>query len=104
MTKEEFKVLIMMYAANVDGNIHENEVEQMLQKTDPAIFERMKKTFCKMSDMDVLLCIQENKEKFMVDEVVKQGFLNEMHSIIMADDHCSPMEAHLMRTMKRLLE
>lgn len=35
MTKEEFKVLVMLYVANVDGHIHKNEVEQMLEKTDP---------------------------------------------------------------------
>lgn len=103
MTKEEFKVLVMIYVANVDGHIHENEVEQMLEKTDSATLERIKKDFRKMSDMDILSCIQENKRKFIVDEASKQGFLDEIQSVIVADDHCSPMETHLMRTLKKML-
>ena len=104
MTKDEFKVLVLLYAANIDGNIHENEVEQLLQKTDSMTFEKMKKAFRKMSDMEVLSCIQENKERFVVGESAKQCFMDEIHSIIVADDHCSPIEAHLMRTLKKVFE
>ena len=31
--KEEFKVLVMLYAANIDGNIQSEEVKVMLQKS-----------------------------------------------------------------------
>ena len=32
LTKEEFKVLIMLYVSNIDGQIHEDEVEVMLER------------------------------------------------------------------------
>lgn len=103
MTKEEFKVMVMLYAANIDGNIHENEVEQMLQESNPTIFEKTRKTFRKISDMDILSCIQENKERFVGDNAAKQSILDEIHATIMADNHLSSIEAHLMRTLRKIL-
>lgn len=43
MTKQEFQALAMLYAALIDGNIHENEVEEIIQKTDPSTLRKMKK-------------------------------------------------------------
>ena len=31
LTKEEFKTLVMLYAANIDGNIQSEEVKIMLE-------------------------------------------------------------------------
>ena len=33
LNKEEFKVMAMLYAANIDGNIQSEEVKIMLEKT-----------------------------------------------------------------------
>ena len=33
LNKEEFKVMVMLYAANIDGNIQSDEVRVMLEKT-----------------------------------------------------------------------
>ena len=34
LNKEEFKTLVMLYAANIDGNVKSEEVKVMLEKTD----------------------------------------------------------------------
>ena len=33
LSKEEFKTLLMLYAANIDGNIQSEEVRIMLEKS-----------------------------------------------------------------------
>ena len=104
MTKEEFKVLVMLYAANIDGNIHEDEVEQILQKTDFATFEKMRKDFRRMKDIEILSCIRENKITIITNENEKQDFIEEIKSILVADDYFSYIEAHLLRTLKRILD
>ena len=40
LNKEEFKTLVVLYAANIDGNIQSEEVKVMLEKTD---FETVEK-------------------------------------------------------------
>lgn len=51
----------MLYAANIDGNIHPEEVEVMLEKANESTFKKVNKQFKKMGDVEVLDCIRENK-------------------------------------------
>lgn len=103
-TKDEFKVLVMLYAANIDSNIHQDEVDGILQKTDAATYEKVRKMFKKMSDTEILSCIQENKSQFIADADEKQQLLDDVHSIIAADGRNSAMEIQLIRVLKRVLE
>ena len=103
-TKDEFKVLVMLYAANIDSNIHQDEVDEILQKTDSATFEKVRKMFTKMSDTEILLCIKENKSKYLADENEKQQLLDDLQSIVAADGHKSAMEKHLTRLLKKVLD
>ena len=64
-TQDEFKTLLMLYAANIDGTIHPDEVELILQHVDPAVVSKLKKDFSKMSDTQILDLIHENKSKFI---------------------------------------
>ena len=61
LSKEEFKAMVMLYAANIDGNILSEEVKVMLEKIDSETVEKAKKLFGKMSDKEVLDSIRENK-------------------------------------------
>lgn len=103
LTKDEFKVLVMLYAANIDSNIHEDEVGEILQRTDSATYEKMKKIFQKMSDMEILSCINDNKERFCASEEDKERLLEDVHTIIAADERHSAMETHLARVLKKAL-
>lgn len=102
-TKEEFKVLVMLYAANIDSNIHQDEVYEILQKTDAATYEKVRKMFNKMSDTEILSSIQDNKAQYLADATEKQQMLDDVHSIIAADDRHSAMENQLIRELKRVL-
>lgn len=104
LTKDEFKVMVMLYAANIDGNIQSEEVKVMLQKSDFDTVEKVEKLFAKMSDMEVLECIRKNKALYAATEADRMDVIANVCAIIEADDVCSVMEEQMVRVMRRLLE
>ena len=104
LNKEEFKTLLMLYAANIDGNVQSEEVKIMLQKIGFDTVEKMQKLFAKMSDLEVLNCIRENKAQHANTEDDRIEILGDLCAIIEADEKCSVMETQMVRTMRRVLE
>lgn len=104
LRKEEFKVLAMLYAANIDGNIQSEEVRIMLQKTDFDTVEKVEKLFAKMSDLEVLECIRENKEAYASTESDRMDLIADLCAIIEADEKCTLIEEQIVKAMHRLLE
>lgn len=104
LNKEEFKALVMLYAANIDGNIQSEEVKVMLEKTGFDTMEKVQKLFNKMSDMEVLNCIRENKALFAANEADRLDLIHDCCAIIEADEKCTVMEEQLVRVMRRILE
>lgn len=104
LTKEEFKTLVMLYAANIDGNIQSEEVKVMLEKSGFDTVEKTEKVFAKMSDAEVLECIHKNKPLYVDTEADRQELITDLRDIIEADEKCTAMEEQMVRTMSRLLE
>lgn len=104
LTGDEFKVLVMLYAANIDSSIHQDEVDEIFQKTDAPTYERMKKAFQKMSDAEILSCIRDNKAHYLAGDNEKQQLLDDVNAIIAADGRHSTMEKHLTRVLKKILD
>ena len=103
LSKDEFKVMVMLYAANIDGNIQSEEVKIMLQKSDFATVDKMEKLFAKMSDLEVLNCIHENKPLYAATEGDRIDLMADLCAIIEADEKCSVMEEQVVRAMRRVL-
>ena len=104
LTKEEFKTLVMLYAANIDGNIQSEEVKVMLEKSGFDTVEKMERLFAKMSDAEVLDCIRENKTQYAATEADRLDLIHNLCAIIEADEKCTVMEEQLVRVMRRVLE
>ena len=104
LNKDEFKVLVMLYAANIDGNIQSEEVKVMLEKTGFDTVEKVEKLFAKMSDAEVLDCIRENKALYAATEADRMDIIANVCAVIEADEVCSVMEEQLVKTLRRLLE
>jgi uncharacterized tellurite resistance protein B-like protein len=104
LNKQEFKVLVMLYAANIDGNIQSEEVRVMLENTDFETVEKMEKLFDKMGDLEVLECIRENKVQYAATEADRLDLIHDLCAIIEADEKCTVMEEQMVRAMRRLLE
>lgn len=104
LNKEEFKTLVMLYAANIDGNIKSEEVKVMLERSGFEAVEKTEKLFAKMSDAEVLAVIRENKPLHVATEGDRIDLMADLCAIIEADEKCTVMEEQMVRTMRRLLE
>ena len=104
LNKEEFKTLVMLYAANLDGNIQSDEVKVMLEKSGFDTVNQMEKLFAKMSDAEVLACIHENKPFYVATEAARLEIIHDCCEIIEADEKCTAMEEQLVRAMRHVLE
>lgn len=101
--KEEFKTMVMLYAANIDGNIRPEEVETMLERADAATFKKTRQLFQKMGDAEVLDYIRDNMKHFATTNEERTRLLNDFRSVIESDDHCSQMERYLFRAVEKLI-
>ena len=104
LNKEEFKILVMLYAANIDGNIQSEEVKVMIEMSGFDTVEKVEKLFDKMSDMEVLDCIRENKSQYASTEADRLDLIHDLCLIIEADEKCTGMEEQMVRGMRRVLE
>lgn len=102
MNKEEFKVLVMLYVANVDG-IQSEEIDTILEKTDSATFNKVKKIFAKMNDAEILKYIEENKQSFVATEEERKALLEGCHSIITSDNQSTVMEEFVIKSIEKVL-
>ena len=104
LTKEEFKVLIMLYVSNIDGQSHEDEVEVMFEKVDGVTFSNVKKLFKKMSDAEIVDCINMNKAKYLVTDSDRQQLLNDLKAVVAADEHRSVMEKFIVKALSKIID
>lgn len=104
LSKDEFKVLAMLYAANIDGNIQSEEVRVMLQKTDFDTVEKVEKLFEKMSDIEVLECIRENKALYASTQAERLDLIADLCAIIEADEKCTVTEEMMVNALRRMLK
>ena len=104
LNKDEFKVLVMLYAANIDGNIQSEEVRIMLKKTDFETVEKVEKLFDKMNDAEVLDCIRENKPLYVATQGDRLELMADLCAIIEADENCTVIEEYMVRSLRRILE
>ena len=104
LNKEEFKTLVMLYAANIDGVVQPEEVKVMLEKSGFDTVERMENVFARMSDAEVLNCICENKEQYASTESDRLDLIHDLCAIIEADEKCTVMEEQMVREIRRVLE
>lgn len=104
LNKEEFKTLVMLYAANIDGNIKSEEVKVMLERSGFEAVEKTEKLFAKMSDAEALAVIRENKPLHVATEGDRIDLMADLCAIIEADEKCTVMEEQLVKAMRRVLE
>lgn len=104
LNKEEFKTLVMLYAANADGNIQSEEVRVMLERSGFDAVEKAERLFDKMSDAEVIACIRENKPLYAATEGDRIDLLADLCAVIEADEKCTMMEEQIVNAIRRLLD
>lgn len=103
VNKSEFKVLAMLYVANIDGNVHSEEIKTIIEKTGGEAYENVNKMFGKMSDAEVLECIMENKKAHITNEAELEALISDCRAIISADENNTVMEEFMVNSLKKVL-
>ena len=103
LNKDEFKALVMLYAAHIDGHLQAEELDVMIEKTDAETYKKMSKAYKSMSDVEILDCIRENKNRFIATPSDREQLMDDMRSIVVANESCTPMEKHLLKTIEKIL-
>ncbi len=103
MNITEFKVMALLYVANIDGNVKAEEVRAIIEKTDKSTFESVNALFSKMNDAEVLDYINKNKSAFISTESDLQVLINDCRAIISADNKNTVMEEYIVRALERIL-
>ena len=105
LSKESFKLLILFYAANIDGQLHSNELKTIAKKaSDQETFENSLEQFRHMGDTEILDCIREHKTLYAATETDRREILDELLSLIRSDEKQSAMEKRLYATVEKLLK
>ena len=103
LTKEEFRVLVMLYVANSDGQVNLDEVRAMLERTTPQVYAGVRAKFTKMNDMEVLQCIEEHKKHYLTSETDRQELLADLKSVVEADGKLLPVETFMLRGVESVI-
>ena len=103
LSKEEFKVLVMLYVANSDGRVSLDEVHAMLERTSPKVYAEMKTRFAKMNDVEVLQCIEEHKNRYLTTDADRQELLSDLKAVVEADGKLLPVEEYLLLGVEEVI-
>ena len=103
MKKAEFETILLLYAARIDGNLHPEEMEQIIEKSSPETFRKVKKVFDKMGDIEIIEYIRENKILYASTEIDRKNLINDIRSVIEADERLTVMERYLCQKIEKIL-
>lgn len=102
--QEEFMIILMLYAANIDGKIKPDELKVVLEKFDALKVVEVRQKFNKMNDEEVLNFIVNQKDSILDSQEKKSAMMMELRRIIESDGKKLPIEELLLCEMERLLQ
>ncbi|MBR3572652.1 MAG: TerB family tellurite resistance protein [Bacteroidales bacterium] len=102
--QEEFMIMLMLYAANIDGKIKPDELKVVLEKFDALKVVEVRQKFNKMNDEEVLNYIVNQKDSILDSQEKKSAMMMELRRIIESDGKKLPIEELLLCEMERLLQ
>ncbi len=101
--KKEFMILAMLYVANVDGKINQDEVRVILDCFEPSSVAEVRRRFNKMNDTELIHCIDENKAKYVPTNEDRTRLIADLHRIMEADDRHLAIEEYILNALKTML-
>ena len=102
--KEEFLIYTSLYAAYVDFNLSDEEIQWMNKRFGKSNVDRISKKFLVQSEFTNLNTIQENKDKFFPGPQGTIDLLNFMKELFTVDGDFSLLEQISFSFLSRYLE
>jgi uncharacterized tellurite resistance protein B-like protein len=101
---EEFLAFLLLYAAQADLEMSEEEQELIIEKTSKTAFEQAKKELLHLNDYDTLQTILSFKDRFFATEVQKNNLINDLKTICQSDGKLSDIEQELMLMLAKIMK
>lgn len=101
---EEFLAFLLLYAAQADLEMSEEEQELIVEKTGKAAFEQAKKELLRLNDYDALQTILSFKDRFFATETQKNDLINDIKSICKSDGKLSGIEQEITLMLAKIMK
>ena len=102
LTKDQFDILLLIYASHVDYQFTDDEKDFILGKCDQDTFEVMYKLFMSLDDFTCLRTITKYKEKFYPTEASQSALFDLLKELFSIDGDFSRMEKVFVSFFSRL--
>jgi uncharacterized membrane protein YebE (DUF533 family) len=100
---EEFHAFAMLYAANVDGEISEQEENLIQQQIAPEAYQQIKSLFLTCDDADCLDVMLQYRSKYIATPEAKEKILKDMSTIFEVNHRYVQIERELLHLLNRML-
>ena len=101
-TKKEFLGYLMLYAANMDGNITQKEWQIIYAKVGQKTCEKILEQFAEDSEYECLQKILKYKEKHFNTADGTKEIVKEMTNVFFSDKKISNIEQHVLNMIEKL--
>ncbi|MCO6491524.1 MAG: hypothetical protein J5I98_24120 [Phaeodactylibacter sp.] len=102
-TYDEFSTFAMLYAASVNADVEQEDLELIRQRVDEKTFHKMKAVFDECSDIRCIDTLRAYHDKYMADEASRQRLLDDVRQLFEADDKYTNFERELIHMFKMVL-
>ena len=99
----EFSGFLLIIAANADNIVTKEEEEAILEKIDPATYEKLKAEFESCSDEEVIETIMSYKGLYFPTASRKNELMEMVKKEFLSDGHYSQVEKALYIALERIL-
>ncbi len=101
---KDFLAYLMLYAANVDLEVTEQEKEMLFSKVNVEEYEHIHKLFEKENDYSRLQTIQSFRGKYYDNETTQDKLISDLKDMFLADNTYTSMEKALFMGLRRILK
>jgi uncharacterized protein YjcR len=100
----EFRVYLMLFAANADFELTLEEKELIVSKASKAEYLHIHKVFEKDNDYERINCILSFREQYFSSEKAVEKLTKEIYELLEADGKSNVNEKNLMMGLTKLLK
>lgn len=101
--KDEFKTYLLLYAANADFKLQDEEKQLIAARISGAACKHIEKQFEKDNDFVRLETLLSYREKFFPTEQGAENLLKEISEMLFADDKYCCNEENFFKMLKKIL-
>lgn len=103
-TFEDYFAFLLVYAAEADFVIREDERQHIIGKVGEHRFVELLGHFKDLKDIDRINLIYEFKDKYCTTQEDAEKAMKEVEEVLKEDDHLSAVEEEILISIKRILK